>query len=154
MSYIFGKPWHLAINWAVRKAFQCILQGVIFLLAKQTRLSGTSDNESYIVKSPMRRMKVWNMWHYDQASLSSGDNMCAVSEKENLAIWWPSLLAGGSHLAAALSSPTIMSPTNHHIVLNQTKLQYLLQHHYIQRNTITWNTLNLIIPIPYRFFSV
>ena len=112
MSYIFGKLWHSAIIWPIRKSFQCILQGVIFLLAKQTRLSGTSDNESYIVESPMRRMKVWNMWHYDQASLSSGDNMCAVSEKENLAIWWPSLLAGGFHLAAALSSPTIMSPTN------------------------------------------
>ena len=49
MSYIFGKLWHLAIIWAIRKAFQCILQGVRFLLAKQTRLSGTPDNESYIV---------------------------------------------------------------------------------------------------------
>ena len=29
MSYIFGKLWHLAI-WAIRKAFQCILQGVRF----------------------------------------------------------------------------------------------------------------------------
>ena len=47
MPYIFGKLWHLAIIWAIRKAFQCILQGVRFLLAKQTRLSGTSDNESY-----------------------------------------------------------------------------------------------------------
>ena len=48
MSYIFGKLWHLAIIWAIRKAFQCILQGIRFLLAKQTWLSGTSDNESYI----------------------------------------------------------------------------------------------------------
>ena len=48
MSYIFGKLWHLAIIWPIRKSFQCILQGVRFLLAKQTRLSGTSDNESYL----------------------------------------------------------------------------------------------------------
>ena len=48
MPYIFGKLWHLAIIWAIRKAFQCILQGVRFLLAKQTRLSGTSDNMSLI----------------------------------------------------------------------------------------------------------
>ena len=47
MSYIFGKLWHLAIIWAIRKAFQCIQQGVRFLLAKQTQLSGTFDNESY-----------------------------------------------------------------------------------------------------------
>ena len=50
MPYIFGKLWHLAIIWAIRKAFQCILQGVRYLLAKQTRLSGTSDNESYTGK--------------------------------------------------------------------------------------------------------
>ena len=47
MSYIFGKLWHSAIIWPISKSFQRILQGVRFLLAKQTRLSGTSDNESY-----------------------------------------------------------------------------------------------------------
>ena len=47
MSYIFGMLWHLAIIWAIRKAFQCILQGVRFLLAIHTLLSGTSENESY-----------------------------------------------------------------------------------------------------------
>ena len=47
MSYIFGKLWHLAIIWAIRKSFKCILQGVRFLLANHTRLSPTSDNESY-----------------------------------------------------------------------------------------------------------
>ena len=47
MPYIFGKLWHLAIIWAIRKAFQCILQGVRFLLANHTRLSPTSDNDSY-----------------------------------------------------------------------------------------------------------
>ena len=52
MPYIFGKLWHLAIIWAIRKAFQCIPQGVRFLLAKQTRLSGTSDNESYLTCVP------------------------------------------------------------------------------------------------------
>ena len=36
MSYIFGKLWHSAIIWSIRKAFQCIPQGVRFLLAKQT----------------------------------------------------------------------------------------------------------------------
>ena len=48
MPYIFGKLWHLAIIWAIRKAFQCILQGVRFLLANHTRLSPTSENESYM----------------------------------------------------------------------------------------------------------
>ena len=47
MPYIFGKLWHLAIIWAIRKAFQCILQGVRILLANHTRISPTSDNESY-----------------------------------------------------------------------------------------------------------
>ena len=56
MSYIFGKLWHLAIIWANRKAFQCILQGVRFLLAKQTRLSPTSNNESY-----------WYGWSLDES---------------------------------------------------------------------------------------
>ena len=48
MSYIFGKLWHLAINWAIRIAFQCILQGVRFLLANHTRLSPTFENDSYM----------------------------------------------------------------------------------------------------------
>ena len=47
MPYIFGKLWHLAIIWAIRKAFKCILQAVRFLLANHTRLSPTSDNKSY-----------------------------------------------------------------------------------------------------------
>ena len=47
MSYIFGKLWHLAIIWAIRKAFQCILQGFRFLLANHTRISPTSENDSY-----------------------------------------------------------------------------------------------------------
>ena len=32
MSYIFGKLWHLAIIWPIRKSFQCTLQGVRFVL--------------------------------------------------------------------------------------------------------------------------
>ena len=48
MSYRFGKLWHLAIIWAIRKAFHCIQQGVSFLLANHTRLSPTSKNESDI----------------------------------------------------------------------------------------------------------
>ena len=47
MPYIFGKLWHLSIIWAIRKAFQCILQGVRILLAKYTRISPTSENDSY-----------------------------------------------------------------------------------------------------------
>ena len=47
MPYIFGKLWHLAIIWPIRKSFQCILQGVRFLLANHTRLSPTSENDSY-----------------------------------------------------------------------------------------------------------
>ena len=50
MPYIFGKLWHLAIIWAIRKAFQCILQGVRFLLANHTLLSPTSDNDSDILR--------------------------------------------------------------------------------------------------------
>ena len=49
MPYIFGKLWHLAIIWAIRKAFQCILQGVRILLANHTRISPTSENDSYSV---------------------------------------------------------------------------------------------------------
>ena len=55
MPYIFGKLWHLAIIWAIRKAFQCILQGVRFLLENQTWLSPTSDNDSY--QELLRRVK-------------------------------------------------------------------------------------------------
>ena len=51
MSYFFGKLWHSAIIWPIRKSFQCTLKGVRFLLAIQTRLSGTSDNESYMNSS-------------------------------------------------------------------------------------------------------
>ena len=51
MPYIFGKLWHLAIIWAIRKAFQCILQGVRILLANHTRISPTSENDSYIPQS-------------------------------------------------------------------------------------------------------
>ena len=47
MPYIFGKLWHLAIIWAIRKAFQFILQGVRILLANHTRISPTSENDSY-----------------------------------------------------------------------------------------------------------
>ena len=36
MSYIFGKLWHSAIIWPIRKSFQCILQGVRFLLSNHT----------------------------------------------------------------------------------------------------------------------
>ena len=56
MPYIFGKLWHLAIIWAIRKAFQCILQGVRILLAKYTRISPTSENESYLVM-----LSEWNI---------------------------------------------------------------------------------------------
>ena len=46
MSYIIEKLWHSAIIWPSRKSFQCILQGFRILLANQTPLSGTSENES------------------------------------------------------------------------------------------------------------
>ena len=48
MSHIFGKLWHSAIIWPIGKSYQCILQGVRFLQAKQTWLSPTSENESYV----------------------------------------------------------------------------------------------------------
>ena len=55
MPYIFGKLWHLAIIWAIRKAFQCILQGVRILLANHTQISPTSENDSY-------RDGMWTFW--------------------------------------------------------------------------------------------
>ena len=38
----------MAIISAIRKAFQCILQGVRILLANHTRVSPTSENDSYM----------------------------------------------------------------------------------------------------------
>ena len=55
MPYIFGKLWHLAIIWAIRKSLKSILQGVRFLLANHTRLSPTSENDSY----RLRRVAPW-----------------------------------------------------------------------------------------------
>ena len=55
MSYRFGKLWHLAIIGAIRKAFQCILQGVRILLAKYTRISPTSENDSYVLLSQISK---------------------------------------------------------------------------------------------------
>ena len=46
MTYIFGKLWHSAINWPIRKSFQCILQSVRFLLANHSQCSGTSETFS------------------------------------------------------------------------------------------------------------
>ena len=61
MSYRFGKLWHLAIIWAIRKIFQCIPQGVRFLLANHTRLSPTSEDDSYgvLVISPSTPISMW-----------------------------------------------------------------------------------------------
>ena len=59
MPYIFGKLWHLAIIWAIRKVFQCILQGVRFLLANHTVLSGTSATVSYIYPQMVGRTTKW-----------------------------------------------------------------------------------------------
>ena len=74
MPYIFGKLWHLALIWAFRKAFQCILQGVRFLLANHTRLSPTSDNESYEVSrrpSIMTRHVKYELWYWKTLSLKA-----------------------------------------------------------------------------------
>ena len=49
MSHIFGKLWHSAIIWPIRKSFECILQDVRFLLANHTLLSGTSETFSFIL---------------------------------------------------------------------------------------------------------
>ena len=70
MSYIFGKLWHSAIIWPIRKSFKCILPGVRFLLAKQTRLSGTSDNMSHIF--PILEETVLNIitWNFGVCSKS------------------------------------------------------------------------------------
>ena len=61
MSYRFGKLWHLAIIWAIRKAFRCILQGVRFLPANHTRLSPTSENDSYRYISIYARNVEWKV---------------------------------------------------------------------------------------------
>ena len=65
MPYIFGKLWHLAIIWAIRKAFQCILQGVRFLLANHTRISPTSDNDSYVAETKLDILAIETMNNYD-----------------------------------------------------------------------------------------
>ena len=77
MPYIFGKLWHLAIIWAIRKAFQCILQGVRFFLANHTRLSPTSENDSYpelwvhfwLNNKLLSTMKNTNIWTFELFNL-------------------------------------------------------------------------------------
>ena len=69
MPYIFGKLWHLAIIWAIRKAFQCILQGVRFLLANHTRISPTSDNDwiaAALEKSKKHKNAAHNLLQWSQ----------------------------------------------------------------------------------------
>ena len=47
----------LSYNLAYQEIISGILQGVRFLLAKQIRLSGTSDNESYTTLDNIRLKK-------------------------------------------------------------------------------------------------
>ena len=80
MPHIFGKLWHLAIIWAIRKAFHCILQGVRILLAKYTRISPTSDNASYpdpVVQKYLRFMEcvVGTGWYKTGGSLPSMEEL-------------------------------------------------------------------------------
>ena len=90
MSYIFGKLWHLAIIWAIRKAFQCILQCIRFLLANQTRLSPTSDNDSY-------SSDVSYTW------------FVSTKHGSNLSVCWWGKIYGNNQLRALTTSP----PNNH-----------------------------------------
>ena len=91
MSYIFGKLWHSAIIWPIRKSYKCILQGVRFLLANQTRLSGTSDNESYV----HHKAFVWNVsqrWYsavmmkYYNEMLTEFDDVMKCVKDNNLSL--------------------------------------------------------------------
>ena len=85
MSYRFGKLWHLAIIWAIRKSFQCLLQGVRFLLAKQTRLSGTSNNESYLIFPNSRQEIHMITTDYQMKWISSWNELqCPFSQMPKL----------------------------------------------------------------------
>ena len=77
MPYIFGKLWHLAMIWAIRKAFQCILQGVRILLAKYTRISPTSENDSYVCMYVCVRVCVC-VWVYTGTDTSLRCNLRVV----------------------------------------------------------------------------
>ena len=81
MSYRFGKLWHLAIIWAIRKAFQCILQGIRFLLANQTRLSPTSDNDSYLIACFLIKS---NFSSSDDYGVSLGDGHSQVGDLSSI----------------------------------------------------------------------
>ena len=64
MSYIFGKLWHLAIIWPIRSSFQCILQGVRFLLANHSVLSWISETFSYsewLLNLIMNQSILWDL---------------------------------------------------------------------------------------------
>ena len=92
MPYIFGKLWHLAIIWAIRKAFQCILQGVRILLANHTRISPTSENDSYQNEKgqPANQRLSWMMNFMEQwiwLALWHSFILSAYLSIQNLDIW-------------------------------------------------------------------
>ena len=98
MSYIFGKLWHLAIIWAIRKAFQCIVQGVRFLLSNHTRLSPTSDNESYSYCYTLSGEKLVHCvspsdWHFSPSRFSETEFLQVILLRHHRISWnknmWP-----------------------------------------------------------------
>ena len=98
MSYIFGKLWHLAIIWVIRKAFQCILKGVRFLLSNHTRLSPTSDNESYSYCYTLSGEKLVHCvspsdWHFSPSRFSETEFLQVILLRHHRIIWnknmWP-----------------------------------------------------------------
>ena len=91
MPYIFGKLWHLAIIWAIRKAFQCILQGVRILLAKYTRISPTSENESQWT-SESSNWKILLIWFHlvEDYCCISYDSLHRRGQKP----WWAKAESG------------------------------------------------------------
>ena len=86
MPYIFGKLWHLAIIWAIRKAFQCILQGVRILLANHTWISPTSENDSYCLPEFVP-FSVPRSIFYESRFQISHQNVITIFEPETN-LWW------------------------------------------------------------------
>ena len=87
MPYIFGKLWHLAIIWAIRKAFQCILKGVRILLAKHTRISPTSENDSY----PNKKLYMSRRVQHIPTLWGRGLRLDCPFSTKTLSMLWPSM---------------------------------------------------------------
>ena len=135
MPYIFGKLWHLAIIWAIRKAFQCILQGVRILLAKYTRISPTSENDSYSVflgngrmvsNFLLSKMEEWfsNMFSSSLSYLASGQWLIMVVSLQRSFI----VLLDDTFFPAAIFVKLLLKLWCFHLSLAASQMQSFRQH--------------------------